>query len=63
MIGYDAGGGNTDTIFTIRIDNGQTQITQIPRDSYINSARFGLLKANASTPMAAAMRSRRNSLD
>ena len=47
VMGMDAGGGNTDTIFTIRIDNGQTQITQIPRDSYINSARFGPLKANA----------------
>ena len=45
VMGMDAGGGNT--IFTIRIDNGQTQITQIPRDSYINSARFGPLKANA----------------
>lgn len=47
VMGMDAGGGNTDTIFTIRIENGQTQITQIPRDSYINSARFGPLKANA----------------
>ncbi len=47
VLGMDAGGGNTDTIFTIRIQNGQTQITQIPRDSYVNSARFGPLKANA----------------
>ena len=47
VMGMDAGGGNTDTIFTIRIENGQTRITQIPRDSYINSARFGPLKANA----------------
>ena len=43
----DAGGGNTDTMFTIRIDEGTTKITQIPRDSYINSARYGPMKINA----------------
>lgn len=43
----DAGGGNTDTMFTIRVENSQTEITQIPRDSYVNSARFGPMKANA----------------
>lgn len=47
VLGMDAGGGNTDTMFTIRVENGQTQITQIPRDSYINSARFGPMKINA----------------
>ena len=47
VLGMDAGGGNTDTMFTIRVENGQTEIIQIPRDSYINSARFGPMKANA----------------
>ena len=47
VLGMDAGGGNTDTIFTIRVENGQTEIIQIPRDSYINSARFGPMKVNA----------------
>ncbi len=47
VLGMDAGGGNTDTIFTIRVENGQTEIIQIPRDSYINSARFGPMKINA----------------
>lgn len=47
VLGMDAGGGNTDTIFTIRLENGQTYITQIPRDSYINSAQFGPMKVNA----------------
>ena len=47
VLGMDAGGGNTDTMFTIRIDEGTTKITQIPRDSYINSARYGPMKINA----------------
>mgnify|MGYP001175923993 FL=1 len=47
VLGMDAGGGNTDTMFTIRVENSQTKITQIPRDSYVNSARFGPMKANA----------------
>jgi LCP family protein required for cell wall assembly len=47
VMGSDVGGGNTDVIFTVRVRNGQTQITQIPRDTYIESARFGGLKANA----------------
>jgi LCP family protein required for cell wall assembly len=43
----DAGGGNTDTIFILSTKNGNTSITQIPRDSYINSRNFGSMKANA----------------
>lgn len=43
----DAGGGNTDTIFTVRVKDGQTLITQIPRDSYINTTRYGPMKVNA----------------
>jgi len=47
VLGTDLGGGNTDVMFTLRIDNGHTTITQVPRDTYINSPRFGPLKANA----------------
>ena len=47
VLGMDAGGGNTDTMFTIRVSNGTTEITQIPRDSYVDSARFGPMKVNA----------------
>ena len=47
VLGTDVGGGNTDVMFTLRIDNGKTTITQVPRDTYINSPRFGPLKANA----------------
>ena len=36
VLGMDAGGGNTDTIFILGIENGETSIIQIPRDSYID---------------------------
>ena len=35
VLGQDAGGSNTDTIFTLRVEGGRTVITQIPRDSYV----------------------------
>ncbi len=47
VLGMDAGRGNTDAIFTIRVEHGETKITQIPRDSYIDSHGFGPLKVNA----------------
>ncbi len=47
VLGMDAGGGNTDTIFILSVENGQTSIIQIPRDSYIDSRSFGPTKANA----------------
>ena len=47
VLGVDEGGGNTDAIFTLRVEGGRTSITQIPRDSYINSNSFGPVKANA----------------
>ena len=47
VLGVDSSGGNTDAIFTISIENGTTKITQIPRDSFVDSVRFGPLKANA----------------
>lgn len=47
LLGTDVGGGNTDVIATIRVDGGQTRITQIPRDTYIESERYGPVKINA----------------
>ena len=46
VLGKDAGGTNTDTIFTLRVQPGITTITQIPRDSYINPVGFGAMKIN-----------------
>lgn len=51
ILGTDAGGGNTDVIYTLRVQNGFTQLTQVPRDTYIESARFGPIKANALYPL------------
>ena len=47
VLGVDDGGGNTDAIFTLKVEGGRTSITQIPRDSYIESHSFGPVKANA----------------
>ena len=46
VLGQGAGGSNTDTIFTLRLQPGSTRITQIPRDSYINPDGFGAMKIN-----------------
>jgi LCP family protein required for cell wall assembly len=40
-------GSNTDVIATVRIKDGVTKITQVPRDTYIESPSYGPLKINA----------------
>jgi LCP family protein required for cell wall assembly len=47
ILGTDVGGGNTDVMYTLRVQNGITKLTQVPRDTYIESSSFGPLKANA----------------
>lgn len=47
ILGMDVGGGNTDVIATVRVEGGDTTITQIPRDSYIESEQYGAMKINA----------------
>ncbi|MEB3255514.1 MAG: LCP family protein [Synechococcaceae cyanobacterium] len=47
LLGTDVGGGNTDVIAVLRVEGAVTRITQIPRDTYIESQRFGPLKINA----------------
>ena len=47
ILGTDVGGGNTDVMYTLRVENGVTKLTQVPRDTYIQSNSFGPLKANA----------------
>jgi polyisoprenyl-teichoic acid--peptidoglycan teichoic acid transferase len=47
LLGVDEGGSNTDVIATLRVDGGNTKITQVPRDTYIKTARFGPIKINA----------------
>ncbi|MFN6337740.1 MAG: LCP family protein [Cyanobacteriota bacterium] len=47
VLGTDLGGGNTDVIAAMRVEGGQTSITQIPRDSYIETEQYGPMKINA----------------
>ena len=47
ILGTDVGGGNTDVIATMRVEGGHTRITQIPRDSYIETEQYGPMKINA----------------
>ncbi|MCP9849015.1 LCP family protein [Cyanobium sp. Morenito 9A2] len=47
VLGTDVGGGNTDVMYVVKVQNGVTSLTQVPRDTYIDSNGFGPLKANA----------------
>lgn len=47
VLGTDVGGGNTDVITVLRVRHGVTEVTQVPRDTYIESRRFGPQKINA----------------
>ncbi|WP_398333047.1 LCP family protein [Vulcanococcus sp.] len=47
ILGTDAGGGNTDVMYTLRVKDGVTELIQVPRDTYIATQRYGALKANA----------------
>jgi LCP family protein required for cell wall assembly len=47
VLGTDVGGGNTDVITWLRVEDGITHLTQIPRDSYIDSEGYGPQKINA----------------
>ena len=47
LLGTDEGGGNTDVIALVRVEAGVTRLTQIPRDSYIETDRWGPIKVNA----------------
>ena len=47
VLGTDEGGGNTDVITLVRIEGGVTRVRQIPRDSYLETERWGPIKINA----------------
>jgi LCP family protein required for cell wall assembly len=47
VMGMDQLGSNTDVMFIVQAKAGKTVLTQIPRDTYIDSSRYGVLKANA----------------
>ncbi len=47
VLGSDVVGGNTDVMFAVQIEKGITTITQLPRDTYVESPQLGVVKANA----------------
>lgn len=47
LLGTDVGGGNTDVIALIKVEEGMTDVVQIPRDSYIEAETYGPIKINA----------------
>jgi LCP family protein required for cell wall assembly len=47
VMGSDVIGGNTDVMFIVQVKDGITHITQVPRDTFVESAKLGVLKANA----------------
>lgn len=47
VLGRDAIGENTDVMFTVQLDGDITHITQVPRDTFIESEQLGVVKANA----------------
>jgi LCP family protein required for cell wall assembly len=47
VMGSDAVSGNTDVMFTVQVKEGITHVTQVPRDTYVESEKLGVIKANA----------------
>lgn len=47
ILGTDKVAANTDVMLSVQLDHGQTTLTQVPRDTFIESDRYGVLKANA----------------
>ncbi|MFZ9270857.1 MAG: LCP family protein [Prochlorococcaceae cyanobacterium] len=47
VMGSDQVSGSTDVMFTVQIKDGQTRLTRIPRDTFVESGQYGVLKANA----------------
>jgi LCP family protein required for cell wall assembly len=47
VMGTDHVSTNTDVMFTVQLNDGRTQLTQVPRDTFIESQKYGVMKANA----------------
>jgi LCP family protein required for cell wall assembly len=47
VLGTDKVSDSTDVMFTVQVKDGQTRLTQLPRDTFIESQQHGVLKANA----------------
>lgn len=47
VLGTDRVGDNTDVMFTLQVKDGSTQLTQVPRDTFVETQGLGVVKANA----------------
>jgi LCP family protein required for cell wall assembly len=47
VMGTDHVSTNTDVMFTVQLKDGRTELTQVPRDTFIDSQKYGVMKANA----------------
>jgi LCP family protein required for cell wall assembly len=47
VMGRDKVGDNTDVMFTVQVKDGITLVTQVPRDTFVETDRFGTVKANS----------------
>ncbi|MFN9548577.1 MAG: LCP family protein [Cyanobacteriota bacterium] len=47
VLGSDQVSGSTDVMFTVRVGDGLTRITQVPRDTFVESPKLGAQKINA----------------
>jgi LCP family protein required for cell wall assembly len=47
VMGTDHVSTNTDVMFTLNLKDGRTELTQVPRDTFIDSDRYGVMKANS----------------
>jgi len=47
VVGTDKVGENTDVMFTVQLRNGTTELIQVPRDTFVETSEFGVVKANA----------------
>jgi LCP family protein required for cell wall assembly len=47
ILGSDQVSGSTDVIFTVQVADGLTRITQVPRDTFVESPKLGVQKVNA----------------
>jgi LCP family protein required for cell wall assembly len=47
VLGTDKVADNTDVMFTLQVKDGVTHLTQVPRDTFVDTESYGVLKANA----------------
>ena len=47
VLGTDKVADNTDVMFTVQVKDGTTRVTQVPRDTFVESDAYGVTKANA----------------